>query len=130
MPFLNGSPILFTWVHSVGSFLFRFLFHDTKELSPCHKLWFSNPYIFGNHSCTNLWYFKLILFDLTEVIVWNVKDSKDKGINRKSEFVTKTQFLRERKANERFIFLHFVKLWPWHTKIDPNTMQQPYFGRH
>ena len=47
----------------------------------------------------NLWYFKLILFDLTELI-HSFKylrsatlGSKDKGIITKSEFVAQTQFL-------------------------------------
>ena len=40
----------------------------------------------------DLWYFKLILFDLTEFIVLNILESKDIGF-RKAEFVAKTQFL-------------------------------------
>ena len=68
----------------------------SKELSPCHKLWFYNPYIFGTH------WRKPLIFQ-TYIIRSNrshslkcqmstTLDSKDKGI-RKSEFVTKTQFL-------------------------------------
>ena len=44
----------------------------------------------------NLWYFKLIFFDLSKVIVWNFKGLRrwnpKIGI-RKSEFVAKSQFL-------------------------------------
>ena len=45
----------------IKSFIFFIFFW--KELIICHKLWFSNPYIFETQ-----WCFKLMLFDLTEVI--------------------------------------------------------------
>ena len=43
----------------------------------------------------DLWYFKLRIYDLPELIVWNIKGlGKVIGI-RKSEFVAKAQFLRK-----------------------------------
>ena len=75
----------------------RFLFQNqTKELSPCHKFWFSNPYIFWTLGR------KPLIFQT--YIIWSNRShslkcqrsttlgSKDIGI-RKSQFVTKTQFL-------------------------------------
>ena len=68
----------------------------TKELSLCHKLWFSDLNIFGTQ-CR-----KLLIFQT--YIIWSNKshslkyqrfttlESKDIGI-RKSEFEAKTQFL-------------------------------------
>ena len=67
-----------------------------KELSLCHKLKFSNPYIFAILKCISL------IFQ-TQIISSNIIHSlkylrsttiscKDIGI-RKSEFVAKTQFL-------------------------------------
>ena len=67
-----------------------------KELTLCHKLWFSNPNIFGTQ-CRNPLIFQTYIF-------WSNKshslkfqrfttlESKDIGI-RKSEFVAKSQFL-------------------------------------
>jgi len=44
----------------------------TKELTLCHKLCFSKPYIFGT-KCCNLRYFKLCIL-LDQIIrVWNIK---------------------------------------------------------
>ena len=69
-----------------------------KELTLCHKLWFSNPYIFG------LQRRKPLIFQT--YIFWSNKsrslkfqkfttlESKDIGI-RKSEFVAKSQFLSD-----------------------------------
>ena len=71
-------------------------YNAPKKLSLCHKLWFSNPNIFGTQ-CR-----KPLIFQAS--IVWSNKsrslkcqrfttlESKDTGI-RKSEFVAKTQFL-------------------------------------
>ena len=39
----------------------------------------------------NLWYFKLGLFDLTELIVWNIKGLRDIGFPRLG--IVKTQIL-------------------------------------
>ena len=67
-----------------------------KEFTLCHKLWFSNPNIFGTQIR------KPLIFQA--YIIWSNKshslkfqrfttlESKDIGI-RKSEFVTKSQFL-------------------------------------
>ena len=67
----------------------------SKELSLCHKIQFSNPYIYGT------WWCKLLIFQTK--IVWcnkthslkylrsTVLGCRDIGI-RKSEFVSKTQF--------------------------------------
>ena len=53
----------------------------TKELSLCHKLWFSNPNIYREHNQLQLRYFHLwILLGITYI-----------GI--KFKFVAKTQFL-------------------------------------
>ena len=41
-----------------------------KELSFCHKLQFSNQL---QPDAVNLLYFKLIIFDQSEILVWNVK---------------------------------------------------------
>ena len=40
-----------------------------KELSVLLKILISLFIVY----CVNLWYFKLILFDVTEIIVWNIK---------------------------------------------------------
>ena len=67
-----------------------------KELSFCHKLYFSNLYIFVTHCC------KPLIFQTMNSVRPNnpslkyqgftSSDCKDIGI-RKFEFVTKTQFL-------------------------------------
>ena len=44
-------------------------FWNPKELRFCHKLWCYNRHIFDD---VNLWYFKLLLFDLKRFIVWNI----------------------------------------------------------
>ena len=44
-------------------------FWNPKELRFCHKLWSYNRHIFDD---VNLWYFKLLLFDLKRFIVWNI----------------------------------------------------------
>ena len=61
-----------------------------KSNCVCHKLKFVNPY------GVNLWYFKLRLFDLTELIVWHILCLRHwvatiLGI-RKSDYVANTQF--------------------------------------
>ena len=67
-----------------------------KEWSLCHKLKFSNPYIYGT------WYYRLLIFQ-TKIMWCNRINSlkylrsttlgcRDIGF-RKSEFVSKTQFL-------------------------------------
>ena len=43
------------------------------KLSFCHKQTFSNPYISLQLDVVNLWYFKLRLFDLTKLMIWNIK---------------------------------------------------------
>ena len=66
---------------------------SVKELTLCHKLCFSKPYIFG-FQCRR--YFKLwILLDKLISLkyqIYTTLGSKDKGIVN-SEFVAKTQFL-------------------------------------
>jgi len=67
-----------------------------KELIPCHKLLFSNPYIFGTH-CRKPLIFQTYIIRSNRSHSLKCQRSKtlgsqDKGI-RKSEFVTKTQFL-------------------------------------
>ena len=47
------------------------LLQKWRERSLCHKLNFSNPFYLSIWSCKPNWHFKLILFDLTEFIVWN-----------------------------------------------------------
>ena len=56
-------------VHLVG----QTSYFGVKELSLCHKLKYSNTYIFIKPDAINLWYFKLRLFDQAEFIVWNIK---------------------------------------------------------
>jgi len=74
-----------------------------KELSLCHKLKFSNPYIYGTWCC------RLLIFQ-TKIILCNRIHSlkylrsttlgcRDIRI-RKSEFVSKTQFLWVLKMEE------------------------------
>ena len=68
----------------------------TKELTLCHKLWFSNPYIFGFQRRKPL-IFQTMTFDRSKNISlkyqrFTTLASKDIGI-RKSEFVAKSQFL-------------------------------------
>ena len=43
-----------------------------NELRLCHKLKSLNPSIFATADNVNLWYFKLRLSDLTELIVLNI----------------------------------------------------------
>ena len=50
---------------------YLFYINNDKEVSLCHKLQFSNPYIFLP-DCVNLWNFKLWLFDLTEFMNLNI----------------------------------------------------------
>ena len=84
----------------IGSAVFTFFGYKQtgklKELTLCHKLWFSNPNLFGTQ-CRKPLIFQTYLF-------WSNKshslkfqrfttlESKDIGI-RKSEFVAKSQFL-------------------------------------
>ena len=76
-------------------FASNFYFHSgsifvSKESRFCQKLKFSYPYIFA------LWYFKLELFELTEVIVWNM-NVYDIGLQRSRDYKIrvcgKTHFL-------------------------------------
>ena len=80
----------------------------TKELSFCHKLKFPNPYIYGTWCC------RLLIFQ-TKIIWCNrihslkylrstTLDFRDIGV-RKSEFVTKTQFLSKDIVQEEFFNL-------------------------
>ena len=45
----------------------------TKELSFCHKLLFSNHYIFEPDAAVELWYFKLWIKLDQIIIVWNIE---------------------------------------------------------
>ena len=51
---------------------FYFLTFQLKELSLFYKLKFFNLYIFATQRF-ELWYFELRLFDLTEIIAWNIE---------------------------------------------------------
>ena len=84
-------------------FLIDFEKFPGKELSLCHKLKFSNPYIYGTWCC------RLLIFQ-TKIIWCNRIHSlkflrsttlgcRDIGI-RKSEFVSKTQFICFELAKE------------------------------
>ena len=53
----------------ISFFLSSFL----KELSFCHKLKCSHPYVFATWWYLNLWYYKLKLLDLNEIIILNLK---------------------------------------------------------
>ena len=87
---------------------------DMRKISVCspfmfqYYLLFKRNWVFATHSVfvkpislqpydVNLWYFKLTLFDLTELKIWNIKGLTTLGCNdiefRKSEFVATTQFL-------------------------------------
>ena len=73
---------------------------NRKELNLCHKLFFSKPYIFG-FQCRRPQIFQTMNSVRSNNISLKYKrfttlDSKAKGI-KKSEFVTKTQFLSNRK---------------------------------
>ena len=63
-----------------------------KELSLSHKLKFCNSFLSVQSTGVKLRYFKLRLFNPTEVIVSAIMGCKDIRI-RKSEFVAKNQFL-------------------------------------
>ena len=69
---------------------------NIKELSLCHKLWFSNPNIFGTQ-CRKPLIFQTYIFWSNKSHSFKFQrfttlESKDIGI-RKSEFVAKSQFL-------------------------------------
>ena len=67
-----------------------------KELSLCHKLWFSNPYIFGFQRRKPLKFQTMTFVRSNNISLkyqrFTTLGSKDIGI-RKSEFVAKNQFL-------------------------------------
>ncbi len=103
----------------VASEAFKQLFKDDEDEKSAPKVNNNNSYKKGIESLSlifliskslqpdvvNLWYFKLILFDLTEVIVWNI-DGLRHWIG--SEFVAKTQFLGK-KYILRNVFFTFDK---------------------
>jgi len=87
--------LIFSFTYSFTSLILLWL-SMLKELSHCHKLKFSNPYIYGTWCC------RLLIFQ-TKIIWCNRIHSlkylrsttlccRDIGI-RKSEFVSKTQLL-------------------------------------
>ena len=69
---------------------------STKELSLCHELWFSNPYIYGFQRRRPLTFQTMTSFRSNSISLkyqrFTTLGSKNIGI-RKSEFVAKTQFL-------------------------------------
>ena len=70
---------------------------ETNEFSFCHKLCFSNPYIFATRSRSRPLIFQNINFVGSNSLnlkyqSFTLSGCKDKGI-RKFEFVAKTQFL-------------------------------------
>ena len=83
---------------------------NIKELSLCHKLWFSNFYTL-QPNVVDLRYFKLWILLHQIILVWNIKTSGsiDIGI-RTFEFVAKTQFL----WNSLFSGKHCVGMKPAH----------------
>ena len=84
---LSYQAILISWLKS---------FFLKKELSLCHKLWFSNPYIFGTQCRKSLIFHTYIIWtDRSRSLKCQrstTLGSKDTGI-RKSKFVAKTQLL-------------------------------------
>ena len=73
-----------------------YLFHLSKELTLCHKLWFSNPNIFRTQ-CRKPLIFQTYIFwsnksHSLKCQRFTMLESKDIGI-RKSEFVANSQFL-------------------------------------
>ena len=71
------------------------VFMQTKELSFCHKLWFSNPVIFATRYCRSLIFqtMNCASYSLSLKYQWFTPSGcKDIRI-RIFEFVTKTQFL-------------------------------------
>ena len=67
----------------------------TKELSFCHKLWFYNRHIFSTGWCKPLIFQTIIIWSkmIHSLKYLRSPTFKCKDIGRKSEFVTKTQFL-------------------------------------
>ena len=85
-----------------------------KELSLCHKLWFSNPNIFGTH-CRKPLIFQTYIFRSNKshslkFQIFTKLESKDIGI-RKLEFVAKSQFLYIIVSyNQNISLIIFVKI--------------------
>ena len=92
-------------------FYFIFLYFSysklIQELSLCHKLKYSNSYIF------NIWYYKPLRFQTNVIwsnkfIVWRSTTFGSKDIViRKLEFVAKTQFLSAKPCSHLMNFLFF-----------------------
>ena len=107
---LSSYVLTFFTYFEIGSYQFfisfkMFIFGLTKELSFCHELKFSNPYIFVTWWCTplifqtkNIW--SNIIYTL-KYLRSTTLGLEDIGITI-SEFVAKTQFLWL-----SFLFLHF-----------------------
>ena len=93
---LINTDIFFLQFKKICIILSQFDCRVLKELSLCHKLKFSNPYIYGTWCCR--------LLILQTKIIWSNRihslkylwsttlESKDIGF-RKADFVAKTQFL-------------------------------------
>ena len=92
---------------------------QVKELSFCHKLKFSNPYIYGTWCC------RLLIFQTK--IIWCNKIRSLKYLRsttlgcrhieiRKSEFVTKTQFLYDK--DHIIINFNLLNSWTQRKNVD------------
>ena len=72
------------------------MIENTKELSLCHKLWFSNSYIFAVQCYRHFTFQTMTSVRSNNISLkyqrFTTLGSKDMGI-RKTEFVARTQFL-------------------------------------
>ena len=68
-------------------------------MSICHKLKCSNPYIFA-HDDVNLWYFKLRLFNLTNLEVLRQRVAKIQWLENQSLWQRLNSLLRLRSSQE------------------------------
>ena len=127
---------VFSWINCLNEGIFSLKNCWTKELSHCHKLWFSNLYIFVI-KCR-----RPLIFQTMNSVRWKNQSlkyqrfpptgGKNVGI-RKSEFVTKTQFLwsqhlktsknlKSQNSIQDCLSQTFAFLWPWEKMYVKKTL--------